>query len=77
MEGEAMRVTIEGREPGTLPKVSFEIPRVPKMLEIVRLSDSNGVEKQWLVVERTERADEVSVKVVGEDHEWFGLGKEV
>jgi hypothetical protein len=75
MEDEAMRVTIEGYEPGTLPSVSFDIPEAPKMLSFVRLSDSSGVEKEWLVVERTERAGEVSLRVVGEDHEWFRLGK--
>jgi hypothetical protein len=75
MEGKAMRVTIEGYEPGTLPSVSFDIPSAPKMLSFVRLSDSSGVEKEWLVVVRTQCIDGVSLKVVGEDHEWFQFGK--
>jgi hypothetical protein len=76
VEGAAMRVTIEGRCAGSFQAIAFDPKTVQKIGGMLTTIGSDGTEKQWLVVEKNVRGNEVTLGVVGEEHEWFQMLKE-
>jgi hypothetical protein len=71
-----MRVTIEGREAAAFQAIAFDPKTVQKIGGMLTTINSDGTKKEWLVVEKHVRGDQVTLGVVGEDHEWFRMLKE-
>jgi hypothetical protein len=75
VEGEAMKVTIEGYEPGTFTTITFDPAAIKKIGACLTTIDADGTKKTWVVVETRHGADNVTVGVVGEENEWFQMLK--